>query len=92
MAEDVAFLDLEIQEQASNDTAGLVVFQQPERSFTNGWLRRRGIAWRIWSWNSGLKNPKWMRSAPRSSVRSGRIILPRLRFCKIGKRGKGTAI
>lgn len=28
--EDVAFLDLEIQEHADDDTAGLVVFQQPE--------------------------------------------------------------
>ena len=33
MPEDVAFLDLEIQEHAGGDTAGLVVFQQPEMEF-----------------------------------------------------------
>ena len=36
MPEDVAFLDLEIQEEAGSAAVGLVVFQQPEMELYQG--------------------------------------------------------
>jgi hypothetical protein len=66
--EDV-WVEAEIQ-----DAPGWWFSSSRRSSFTSGWWRHHGTAWRNWSWNSGSRSRRWIPSVPNSSQRCGRCI------------------